>query len=169
MISDAGMQKLCRTPAKEVHHFWEMPWHTISFACSWARLDTYRLPEHAPQNRLQNGWAVVEVSEHLFSYLLPYAHHLLSHLIWSVLHDLGPVRIPSHPVKMLHKTVYETVKPLRRQVHLYFVFFLLYATHHLLSHLIWSVLHNVGLVWIPSRSVKMLHKTVHKTVKPLWR
>ena len=72
MISDAGMPKLCRTPAKEVHHFRGMPGHTISvglagkhnnnslsiklgFACSWARLDTYGLPEHAPQNRLQNG------------------------------------------------------------------------------------------------------------------
>ena len=131
MISDAGMPKLCRMPAKEVHHFQEMLWHTISvglackhndvslsiklrFACSWARLDTDRLPEHAPQNRLQNGWAVVEVSVLLFSYFLPYAHHLLSHLIGSVLHDLGPVRIPSHPVKTLHKTVYETVKPLGR-------------------------------------------------------
>ena len=72
MISDASMLKLCRMPAKEVRHFREMPWHTISvrlvckhndsslsikprFACFWARLDTYRLPEHAPQNRLQNG------------------------------------------------------------------------------------------------------------------
>ena len=30
MISDAGMPKLCRTPAKEVRHFREMPWETIS-------------------------------------------------------------------------------------------------------------------------------------------
>ena len=131
VISDVGMQKLCRMPAKEVHHFREMPWHTISvglackhndnslsiklcFACPWACLYTSWRPEHAPQNHLQNGGAVLEVSELLFSYFLPYAHHLLSHLIWSVLHDLGLVWIPSCFVKMLHKTVYETVKPLWR-------------------------------------------------------
>ena len=107
MISDAGMPNLCRMPTKEVCHFQEMPWHTISvglackhndnslsiklsFACSWAHLDTYRHPGHAPQNRLQNGWAVVEVSELLFLYFLPYAHHLLSHLIWSICMILDP-------------------------------------------------------------------------------
>ena len=83
MISDAGMPKLCRTPARELRHFREMPWETISvglackhndnspsiklrFAWSWARLDTYRLPEHAPQNRLRNGCAVVKVSPLVF-------------------------------------------------------------------------------------------------------
>ena len=30
MISDVGMQELCRTPTKEVRHFQEMMWHTIS-------------------------------------------------------------------------------------------------------------------------------------------
>ena len=39
---------------------------TARFACSYARLDTYALPEHSPQNRLQNGSAVVEVSDLLF-------------------------------------------------------------------------------------------------------
>ena len=32
----------------------------------YARLETYPLPEHIPQNCLQNGWAIVEVSELLF-------------------------------------------------------------------------------------------------------
>ena len=35
--------------------------------------------------------------------------------------------------------------------------------------LIWSVLHVCGLVRIPKHCVKMLHKTVHKTVGLLWR
>ena len=42
-------------------------------------------------------------------------------------------------------------------------------THHPLSHSLWSVSHNLRLVWIPSHSVKMLHKTVYETVEPLWR
>ena len=46
--------------------------------------------------------------------------------------------------------------------------FLLYA-HHLLSHLIWCVLHDLRVVWMPSHSVKTLHKTVYETAKPLWR
>jgi hypothetical protein len=56
----------------------------------------------------------VEVSAILFSCFLPCAHQLLSHLIWSIVRDLGLVRIPSHSVKTLHKTVYETVDPLWR-------------------------------------------------------
>ena len=48
------------------------------------------------------------------SCFLLYAHHLLSHLIRSVLHDLRLVRIPSHSVKTIHKTVYETAKSLWR-------------------------------------------------------
>ena len=48
------------------------------------------------------------------SCFLPYTHHLLSHSLWSVFHDLRLVRIASHSVKMLHKTVYETVKRLWR-------------------------------------------------------
>ena len=46
--------------------------------------------------------------------------------------------------------------------------FLLY-THHLLSHSPWSVFYDLRLVRIPSHSVKMLHKTIHETVKRLWR
>ena len=44
--------------------------------------------------------------------------------------------------------------------------FLPYA-HHLLSQLIWSIFYDLGLVWIPLRSVKIFHKTVYKMVKPL--
>ena len=46
--------------------------------------------------------------------------------------------------------------------------FLPYA-HYLLSHLLLSIFHDLGLVWIRSHSVKILHKTVYKTVEPLWR
>ena len=48
------------------------------------------------------------------SCILPYTHHLLSHSPWSVFHDLRPDRIAPRSVKMLHKTVYETVEPLWR-------------------------------------------------------
>ena len=34
----------------------------LRFVCSWVRLDTYILPEHNPQNHLQNCSAIVEVS-----------------------------------------------------------------------------------------------------------
>ena len=36
------------------------------FAWYWARSDTFTLCEDTPQNRLQNGWAVVEVSPLVF-------------------------------------------------------------------------------------------------------
>ena len=38
----------------------------VRFAWSLTRLDTFTLHEGAPQNRLWNGWAVVEVSEFVF-------------------------------------------------------------------------------------------------------
>ena len=56
----------------------------------------------------------MEVGELVFRVFLPYAHHLLSHLLWSFLHDLGLVWIPSHSVKKLNKMVYESVEPLWR-------------------------------------------------------
>ena len=81
------------------------------FMWAWAHSNTYTLYEHAPQNRLRNSWANVEISELLFLCFLPYAHQLLRHLLWSVLHDLGLVQIPSYSVQMLHKTVYKMVEP----------------------------------------------------------
>ena len=174
------MQKLCRTPTKEVRHFREMLWHTISiglacnhndnslsiklhFACSWARLNTYRLPKHTPQNHLQKGWAVVEVSEFLFSYFLPYAHHLLSHLTWSICMILNPFRYLHTPWR--HSTKLFTKRFSRCKGKSSCTSCFLPYAHHLLSHLIWSVLHDLGLIWIPSHSMK----TLHKTVKLLWR
>ena len=53
----------------------------VRFAWSWACLDTFMLREDAPQNRSRNGYAVVKVSPLVFRVFLPYAHHLLSHLI----------------------------------------------------------------------------------------
>ena len=50
----------------------------IRFAWSWTRSDTFTLCEDTPQNRLRNGWAVVELSELVFSHFLPYAHPLLT-------------------------------------------------------------------------------------------
>jgi hypothetical protein len=41
----------------------------------------------------------VEVSRLVFSCFLPYAHQLLSHLLWSVLRDLGLDQILSHSMK----------------------------------------------------------------------
>ena len=84
----------------------------VRFAWSWARSDTFLLRENAPQNRLRNGWAVVELSEVVFSHFLPYAHPLLSHLPSSVLCDLGLDQIPPHSTKTLPKTVHETAEPL---------------------------------------------------------
>ena len=48
------------------------------------------------------------------SCFLPCTHHLPSHSLWSVFHDLRLLRIASHSMKMLHKTVYETVESLWR-------------------------------------------------------
>ena len=42
-------------------------------------------------------------------------------------------------------------------------------TYHVPSHSLWSVFHGLRLVWIPSHSMQILHKTVYETVKPLWR
>ena len=39
----------------------------VHFPWSWTRSDTFTLFEDAPQNRLRNGWMVVEVSELLYS------------------------------------------------------------------------------------------------------
>ena len=65
---------------------------------------------------LSKAWVkrVSTVSEFVFRVFLPYAHHLLSHLLWSILHDPGLVWIPSHSVKVLHKTRYKTVSLLWR-------------------------------------------------------
>ena len=82
------------------------------FPWSWTRSDTFTLPEDTPQNRLRNGWAVVEASELLCSCFLAYAHQLLSHLPRSILRNFRLIRIPPHSLKMLHKTVYETVERL---------------------------------------------------------
>ena len=35
--------------------------------------------------------------------------------------------------------------------------------------LIWSILHECGLVWIPPNSLKTLHKIVYEMVEGLWR
>ena len=67
------------------------------------------LCEDAPQNHLQNGLAIAELSELVFSCFLPYAHQLLSHGLWTVLYNFGLVWIPPHSVKMLHKTAYGMV------------------------------------------------------------
>ena len=48
------------------------------------------------------------------SCFLPYAHHVLCHLLCSVWRDLRLVRIPPNSVKTLHKTVYEMAEPLWR-------------------------------------------------------
>ena len=56
----------------------------------------------------------MEASDLVFCVLLPDAHHLLSHLPWSMWCDLDLIQIPSHSVRMLNKTVYEMVKPLWR-------------------------------------------------------
>ena len=72
------------------------------------------LHEDAPQNRSQNGYAVVKVSPLVFCVFLPYAHHLLSHLLLPILPDVGLGWIPSHSVKTLHNTVYKTVELLWR-------------------------------------------------------
>ena len=84
----------------------------VRFSWSWTRLATFTIREDAPQNRLRNGWAVVELSEPVFSHFLPYTHPLLSHFLWSILRVLRLDRIHLHSVKTLHKTVYETVEPL---------------------------------------------------------
>ena len=81
----------------------------IRFAWSWTRSDTLTLLEYAPQNRLQNGLAIAELSELVFSCFLPYAHQLLTHILWTVLCNLGLVWIPPHSVKILHKTFYGMV------------------------------------------------------------
>ena len=81
----------------------------IRFAWSLTRSDTLTLREDAPQNRLRNGWAAVELSGLVSPHFLPYAHQLLSHLPWSILHDPGLDQILSHSVKTLHKTIYGMV------------------------------------------------------------
>ena len=40
------------------------------FAWYWAQSDTFTLREDTPQNRLQNGWAIVEVSPLVFRVFL---------------------------------------------------------------------------------------------------
>ena len=81
----------------------------VRFACSYARLDTRELPEDAPQNCSQNGWAVVELSPGMFAFY-PYAHPHLSNLIWAVLCVHGLIQIPRSCVKMPHKTVHKIVE-----------------------------------------------------------
>ena len=81
----------------------------ICFAWSQTRSDTFTLREDAQQNCLRNSLAIAELSELVFSCFLPYAHQLLSHVLWTILCNLGLVWILPHSVKMFHKTVYEMV------------------------------------------------------------
>ena len=80
------------------------------------------------------------ISELVFSCFLPYAHQLLSHLIWLLWHDLGLYQIPSHSMKTLHKTIYESSWAVVVVSKLAFLCFLP-DVHQLLSHLLWSILH----------------------------
>ena len=99
------------------------------FARAWACSGTYTLPEHAPQNRLRNGYVLVEVCQVQFSTLCPYAHQLLSTLLWTVSRGRGLVRIPPHSLNTLHKTVYETTEFLWRYVTFHFRVFTVMLTN----------------------------------------
>ena len=139
----------------------------VRFAWSLTCSDTFKLSEDAPQNRLQNGWAVVELSEFVIgvfclmlticsvTYYCPFFMILGSfeyvHTLWKCSTKLFTKRLGHCGGKWICISC-----------------FLPYA-HHLLSHLLWSILHDVGLVLIPSHSMKTLHKTVYKTVELLWR
>ena len=140
----------------------------VRFAWSWARLDTFTLREDAPQNRSQNGYAVVKVSPLVFRVFFalcsPSAQSLnMVRFSWSwTRSDTSTLREDAPQNRLQNGYAIVKVSPL-----VFHVF--LFDAYHLLSHLIWSVFYDLGLVWIPSRSVKTLHKTVHETVKLLWR
>ena len=73
----AGMQKLCRTPAREVRHSRDIPKIALiqlavaHFICSWSRLNTDLHPENAPQNHWRNGWLLVEICPFFFMSFCP--------------------------------------------------------------------------------------------------
>ena len=73
----AGMQKLCKMPAREVCHSWDIPKIALiqlavaHFICSWSRLNTDLHPENAPQNHWRNGWLLVEICPFFFMSFCP--------------------------------------------------------------------------------------------------
>ena len=99
---------------------------------------------------------------------MPYAHQLLSHVLWSVLHDLGLVRLPFRLREDAPQNCLRNGLAVEEVSELVVLCFLPYS-HQLLSHVVWSVLHNIELAQIPPHSVEMLHKTVYEMVQPLWR
>ena len=74
----AGMQKLCKTPAREVRHSWDIPKIALiqlpvaHFIWSWSPLNTDLHPENAPQNRWWNSWLLVEICPFLFMSFCPF-------------------------------------------------------------------------------------------------
>ena len=88
----AGMQKLCKTPAREVHHSWDIlkivliQLAVAHFIWSWSCLNTDLHPENAPQNHWWNGWLLVYVHFYLclfaLSSLTAQAITML-HFVWS--------------------------------------------------------------------------------------
>ena len=130
---------------------------------SWTRSDTFALPEDTPQNRLRNGWAVVEVCGLV---LCVFCHKLTN---CSVTY-YGPFCIISDSLGYRRTPWRRSTK---RSSHCRGKWtciscYLPYA-YQLLSHIPWTILHNLGLVLIPPYSVKMLHKTVYEMVWLLWR
>ena len=138
----------------------------IRFVCSWARLDTQELPEDAPQNRSQNGWVVVEVSAWMLAFLhlcLPSSHYLNIVRFTCSYAPLDTQELPEYAPQNCSQNGWVVVEVCPSM----FAFYP-YA-HPLLSTLILSVLCVSGLVQTPKNGVKMLQKTIHKTVGLLWR
>ena len=137
----------------------------VRFAWSWARSDTFLLRENAPQNRLRNCWAVVAVRELLYSvFCLRLTNYSVTYhgpscvILDSFIYPLTPWKRSTKPfTKRLSRCSCKGI----------FIFGFLPYTHQLLSHLPWSVLCDLGLVQLPSYSVKTLHKTIYKMVELL--
>ena len=121
----------------------------VQFAWSWTHSDTFTRCEDAPQNHLWNGWAVVEVSEFLFRVfcliltICPATHY-------------GPFSMNLDLFGYPHTPRRCSTKPFTKRLSrcggrwLCISCFLTY-THHLPSHSLWSVFHDLKLVQIPSQ------------------
>ena len=139
----------------------------VRFAWYLTRLDTFKVHENAPQNHLQNGWAIVELSEFVIGVFC------LMLTICSVTY-YGPFCVIVDLFGYLHTLWRCSIKLLTKQVSCCggkwtCILCFLPSPHHLLSTFLWTVSHGCGPNWISTHSLKMLHTTFYKTVIFLFR
>ena len=91
---------------------WSQTAQSLTMICSawcWTWSDTFTLREDAPQNRLRNGWAAVELSKLVFSHFL----HMLNNCSVT---SYDPFCVILDSIGYLHTPWRHTTKPFTKRL-----------------------------------------------------